>query len=55
MEMSRETEYKDSVVKTSDLISLPKSNRMLSRVGLFFQKLSDHSLQLPNSEHFDEI
>ena len=25
------------------------------RVGLFFQKLSDHSLQLPKVEHFDKI
>ena len=28
---------------------------LFSRVRLFFQKLSDHSLQLPKVEHFDKI
>ena len=28
---------------------------LLTRLGLFFQKLSDHSLQLPKVEHFDKI
>ena len=38
------------------LISLLHMDNFISnRVGLFFQKLSDHSLQLPKVEHFDKI
>ena len=42
--------FAKSIYTIRDLI-LPLKNR----VGLFFQKLSDHFLTLPKVEHFDKI